>query len=138
MKNILLDCDVILDLFLDREPHAKYTAYLLSQIDLQKLNGFTTAVIISNVYYILRQISSHEKVIKKINQFLTITDILTIDKQILLKAIQSKFKDFEDAIQYFACETNGQIDLIITRNTKDYKNSSIPVLTPEQYYKSAQ
>ena len=66
---------------------------------------------------------------------MTLTDLLTIDKKVALKAMNSKFKDFEDALQNYACESNGKIDLILTRNTKDYKKSEISVMTPEQYYK---
>lgn len=135
MKNVLLDSDIIMDFFLDREPHSRYTSYVLSQIELKKLNGYMTAVIISNVYYLLRKLSTHERVIKKLNQLMNLTDLLIIDKQIALKAMNSKFKDFEDALQNYACESYGKIDLILTRNTKDYKKSEISVMTPEQFYK---
>jgi len=135
MKNVLFDSDVILDFFLGREPHSFYTSYVLSQIKLKKLNGYLTAVIISNVYYLLRQVSTHNRVMKKLNQLMTLTDVLLIDKQIFLKAMNSKFNDFEYAMQNYACESFGKIDLILTRNTKDYRKSEISVLTPEQYYK---
>lgn len=135
MKNVLLDSDIILDFFLDREPHSNYTAFILSQIELKRLNGYLTAVIISNIYYLLRKVSTHDRVMKKLNQLLTLTNVLLIDKQTILKAMNSKFKDFEDAMQNFACESYGNIDLILTRNTKDYKKSEISVMTPEQYYK---
>lgn len=135
MKNVLLDSDVIMDFFLDREPHAKYAGYVLSQIELKELNGYITAVIISNVYYLLRKVSTHDRVIKKLNLLMTLTDILLIDKQTILQAMNSRFNDFEDALQNYACESHGKIDLIITRNTKDYKNSEIGVMTPEQYFK---
>lgn len=135
MKNVLLDSDVVLDFFLDREPHSQYASYVLSQIELKHINGFLSAVIISNVYYLLRQISTHDRVIKKLNQLMTLTDILLIDKQTVLKALNSKFKDFEDALQNYACESSGKIDLILTRNTKDYKKSEISVMTPEQFYR---
>ena len=135
MKNILLDSDIILDFFLDRQPHSKYTAYVLSQIELKKINGYLTAVIISNVYYLLRKVSSHDKVMKKLNQLMTLTNVLSIDKQIILKAMNSKFKDFEDAMQNYACESYGKIDVILTRNIRDFKRSEISVMTPEQYFK---
>jgi len=135
MKNVLLDSDIILDFFLDREPHSNYTSYILSQIELKQLNGYITAVIISNVYYLLRKLSTHERVVMKLNQLMTLTDVITIDKQVVLKAMNSKFKDFEDALQNYACESYGKIDIILTRNTKDFKKSEISVMTPEQFYK---
>jgi len=135
MKNVLLDSDILIDFFIDRQPHSKYSSYVLSQIELKNIDGFLTAVIISNVYYLLRQLSSHDKVIKKLNQLMTLTEVLVIDKQIVMTALNSKFKDFEDALQNYACESYDKIDLILTRNTKDFKNSDISVMTPEQYYR---
>ena len=135
MKNVLLDSDIILDFFLDREPHSKYTSYVLSQIELREINGYLTPLIISNVYYLLRKVSTHDRVMKKLNQLMTLTNVLLLDKQTILKAMNSKFKDFEDALQNYACESYGNIDLILTRNTKDYKKSEISVMTPEQYYR---
>ena len=44
------------------------------------------------------------------------------------------FDDFEDAIQYHIAKKN-QCTKILTRNLKDYKNSKIPVLTAEHFFK---
>jgi len=135
MRNLLVDSDVILDFFLDRKPFSNFASYVLSQIELKNDKGFLTAVIVSNVYYLLKKNSSHDRVIKSLNQLLTIVGVLVIDKQVILKAMNSKFKDFEDALQNYACQNYGAIDLIITRNTKDYRAGEIGVMTPEQYYK---
>jgi hypothetical protein len=50
----------------------------------------------------------------------------------------SGFPDFEDSIQYFSAIENRKIDIIITRNTKDYKKSGISVMTPGDYLKTTQ
>ena len=84
----------------------------------------------------LRQTSTHEKVIEKLTQLVTITEVLSIDKDVILKALNSNFRDFEDALQNYSAELNGQIDLIITRNIKDFKNSSLGIMTPENYLKA--
>jgi len=135
MKNILIDSDVILDFFFDRQPFSKYSTYVLGQCELKKLNGFITPVIISNVYYLLTKNATHRRVIKKLNQLLTFTDILIIDKQVILKSMNSGFNDFEDALQNYASEDSGIIDIIITRNTKDYQKSELSVMTPEMFSK---
>jgi hypothetical protein len=63
-------------------------------------------------------------------------DVLLIDREVLEQALNSKFKDFEDAIQNYSAVKPGTISTIITRNIKDFKNSEIGVLTPEEYLKS--
>jgi len=123
MKSALLNSDIILDFFFDRTPFAQHATYVLTHCEQKKLKGYVTPVIISNVYYLLKKISTHERVIKKLNQLLTLTDVLIIDKQIVLNAMNSKFTNFEDALQNYACEKSSDIDLIITRNIKDYKKA---------------
>jgi len=135
MINILIDTDVILDFFFDRKPFSVDAAKILSLCESQKINGFITPVIYSNVYYILRQTAQHEKVIEKLKVLLSLTDILVMDKEVVIQSLNSQFKDFEDALQNFSALRNGNINAIVTRNIKDYKHSSIGAITPENYLK---
>ena len=135
MDKVLIDTDVILDFFFDRQPFSEHAAKVFSLCELKLIQGFVTPVIYSNVYYLLRQTSKHEKVIEKLNQLFTITDVLIMDKNVVVQALNSKFKDFEDALQNYAAGNSGAINAILTRNIKDFKNSDIGVLTPEYYLK---
>ena len=135
MKNILIDTDVILDFFFDRQPFSEHSSEIISLCESKKINGFITPVMISNLYYLLRKQAPHKKVIEKISLLLQITDVLIMDKIIVLNALTSEFKDFEDALQNFSAVENGKIETIITRNIKDYKKSEIAVLTPETFLK---
>jgi hypothetical protein len=62
-----------------------------------------------------------------------LVDILKVDSDTVKSALASDFKDFEDSIQYFAAQEHKKVDGIITRNIKDYKDSSLPVMTPETF-----
>lgn len=135
MNNVLIDTDVILDFFFDREPFAKFATEILNLCEEKKINGFTTPVIICNVYYLLRKTSKHQLIIEKIKQLLTIIDITQIDKEVVLNALNSEFKDFEDGLQNFSAVQKGTISIILTRNIKDFKKSDLTVLTPETYLK---
>ena len=44
----------------------------------------------------------------------------------------SQFKDFEDAMQYHSAMQAGT-EAVITRNSKDFTNSKIPVMTAGEY-----
>lgn len=136
MTKILIDTDVILDFFFDREPYSENAARILSLCESKEITGFVTPVIISNVYYLLRKTAKHEKVIEKLKLLVSITEVLVIDKASIVEALNSEFKDFEDALQNYSAELNKEIDLIITRKTKDYKNSSLGVMTPDGYLKT--
>lgn len=56
-----------------------------------------------------------------------------MDKEVVFNALNSKFKDFEDALQNFSVLRNGEITIILTRNIKDYKKSNLAVFTPATY-----
>jgi predicted nucleic acid-binding protein len=136
MDKVLIDTDVILDFFFDRQPYAEYSAQVIGLCETNKIRGFVTPVIFSNVYYLLRRTARHDKVIDNLKQLLGITDVLAMDKEVVTNALNSGFKDFEDSLQNFAAMKHGAIDVILTRNLKDFSKSDIGVLTPELYIKS--
>jgi len=63
---------------------------------------------------------------------LKIVQVENVGQSIIRKASNSKFKDFEDAVQNYCAEESGH-QIIITRNTKDYKESNLSILTPKEY-----
>jgi predicted nucleic acid-binding protein len=136
MDKVLIDTDVILDFFFDRQPYAEYSAQVIGLCETNKIKGFVTPVIYSNVYYLLRRTARHDKVIDNLKQLLGIADVLAMDKEVVANALNSGFKDFEDSLQNFAAMKHGAIDVILTRNLKDFSKSEIGVLTPESYIKS--
>ena len=62
-----------------------------------------------------------------------IINISMINKQTVLDALHSAFKDFEDALQNFSAQNEKGINTIITRNIKDYKTSKLSVMTPDTF-----
>ena len=133
MTNVLIDTDVLLDFLYEREPFGKDSAEILNLCDLNKISGWLTPVILSNVYYILRKSYPHSAVVVKLRELLKILNVLSMNKDTVLSALNSEFTDFEDAMQNYAAEYNGEIDFVITRNIKDYKNSSLKVLIPNDF-----
>ena len=136
MDYVLIDTDVILDFFFDREPFAEYATQVFVLCENNVIKGYTTPVIISNVYYLLKKIAKHEVIIDKLKQLLNIIEIAHIDKAVIIESLNSKFKDFEDALQNFAAENNNAIKIILTRNLKDFKESKLAVFSPEIYLKN--
>jgi hypothetical protein len=60
------------------------------------------------------------------------TDIIGLTKDIIKKSVRSDFKAFEDAIQYNCGRSLSKMDFIVTRDTKDFKSSSLTILTPKE------
>jgi predicted nucleic acid-binding protein len=133
MKRVLFDTDVLLDFLFDRKPFSDQTLTLLLACQEKKIIGYLTPVIFSNMYYILRQQASDAYVKEKLGVLLSIVRVLPMNEQTVHLAINSSFKDIEDAMQYFCALKNANIDAILTRNTKDYKKSVIPVFLPSEW-----
>ena len=133
MENVFIDTDVIVDFLTDRKPFSLESAKIFSLIDQKKIKGCVSSLSFSNIYYVLRKFGTHKKVISSLQELSEMVDILKVDGDIVKSALTSDFKDFEDSIQYFAAQEHKKVDCIITRNIKDYKDSSIPVMTPETF-----
>jgi hypothetical protein len=71
----------------------------------------------------------------KFINLLNYIDIINVNKKTVLDSLYSEFTDFEDALQNYAAE-NTEIKIIVTRNLKDYKKSSLSVYTPESFLKT--
>jgi len=136
MDKILIDTDVILDFFFDRKPFSEDASTILSLCENGIIKGFVTPVMLSNAYYLLRKTASHQKVTDNLKMLMNILGISLINKTTVLDALNSDFKDFEDALQNYSAQNEKGISIIVTRNTKDYKKSRLAVMTPEDYLKT--
>jgi predicted nucleic acid-binding protein len=135
MTRIFLDTNVILDLLAERKPFYESIAKLATLADQKKLALVTTPLSFTTVENILKRNENAEIVIDKLRKFKIICEVCDVNEEIVEKGLNSNFKDFEDSIQYYsAVEANCSI--FITRNGKDFKNSSLPILTAEEYLKS--
>ena len=136
-QSIFIDTDIVLDFLLNREPFSSYASIIFSLGEEKKIKVYISPLTISNCYYILRKIASHAKVIKNLQKLLLISNITSISRQDVALALNSNFKDLEDALQHYSAISHAKIDVILTRNVKDYKNSELPVMTPETYLKTS-
>jgi predicted nucleic acid-binding protein len=132
MKHFLLDTNIIIDFLTDRRPFSLAAAKLFDYSVKGKVKLNVTAVSYNNTYFIIKRLSSHREAIRILKELESITNTMDTTGQAIKGALESEFKDFEDAIQYFTARTDSKIDCIVTRNIKDFKSSKISVLTPEE------
>lgn len=132
MKQILLDTDVILDLYLDREPFADDAAALWAAHEAGHLTAYVSAITPVNLFYVARKFKGREIARQAVKELLLTLPICPIDSDVLKVGMETAFKDFEDAVQYASAAAVG-LEGIITRNVSDYEMSSLPVYTPSDY-----
>lgn len=132
---LFIDSDVVIDFFTDRKPHANSASELFELNEKKEVSLHISAVSINNIYYIVRKFLGHKKTLEVIDALTEMTEITGTTKKEILQALKNNFKDFEDSIQYSSALTIKDLDAIITRNIKDYKNSKIAVMTPLNFLK---
>ncbi len=134
MKKLLVDTNIIIDLLAKREEFYDAAAQLFSLADQKKITLYICSLSFANAHYVLSRQLEERKVREVLRKLKVLAEVVSFDSKILDKALNSAFKDFEDAIQYYsAIELN--VDIIISRNLKDFKKSNIPVLTADQFLK---
>ena len=127
---LFVDFDVVIDFFTDREPHAIAASELFELNEQRLVTIYLSAVSINNIYYIVRRFLGHKKTIEVVETLTEMTEIVGTTKKEIIEALKNNFSDYEDSVQYSSALTIKSLDAIITRNIKDYKNSSIAVMTP--------
>jgi predicted nucleic acid-binding protein len=132
---LFIDPDVVIDFFTDREPHANPASELFELNEQGTIKLYLSALSINNVYYIVRKFLGHKKTLEVIETLTEMTEIIGTTKAELVEALKSNFSDFEDSVQNASALKIKGIDAIITRNTKDYRNSSIAAMTPLNFLK---
>jgi len=136
MTRIFLDTDVLIDFLIDRRPFSREAAVIFTLVDEKKLKGCVSSLTFSNLYYILRKYESHRMVISRLDSMANMLEVIKVDQDTIKDALASDFQDFEDSIQYYSALHSKKVDVIITRNTKDYKKAILPVMTPGEYLKT--
>ena len=132
MKHIFMDTNVVIDFLADRQPFSLPAARLFDLAVSGKVRIYISAVSYNNIYYVLRQSLTNNATVKLLEELAEMTEITDVTKAIIRQSLKTDFKDYEDAIQYYCALSMPQIDFIVTRNTKDFKKSTLPVLTPAE------
>jgi predicted nucleic acid-binding protein len=132
---LLIDTNVILDLIFHRVG-CEDSKCLFRKAEREESGVFITASIVTDLFYIIRK-ETHdtERTYQIIENILKLTKVLSVTEQDIKDAFGEKWKDFEDCVQYTVA-INNKIDYIITGNSKDYVNSSLPVMSPQEYLRT--
>jgi len=130
---ILFDTNIILDVLLNRAPFVDLSANLVSSVENRTIEGYLCATTITTLDYLISKARNREIARVEIQKILTLFQIAEVNSTVLSLAINSKFTDFEDAVQYYSGQYSG-VNGLVTRNTKDYKYAVSPVYTPDELW----
>jgi predicted nucleic acid-binding protein len=127
---MLVDTNVILDVMLERNPHAESSTPILQAIERREVKGFVAAHAVTTIQYLIRRTVGLSSADKSVAGLLQIFEVAAVDDAVLRHAMRLAFSDFEDAVTA-AAASRAECDCIVTRNAKDFRKSPVRCLTPE-------
>ena len=128
---VLVDTNVVLDVLLKREPWVTEAMAVWQANDEGRIVGYLMASAITDIFYAARRLAGREIARTAVRTCLEAFELCIVDRQALEQAEALPGNDFEDNLQ-IACAIIAGVDAIVTRNTEDFKASTIPVLTPAE------
>ncbi len=128
---ILLDTNVILDVWLAREPFWRDSARLLAKVERGEVEGILSPTTVTTLHYLGKKQLGEKKARELVKSLVRICAVGLISEQTFNRTIETKITDFEDAVLATLARDEG-VDYIATRNCRDFRRSLIPAKEPAE------
>ncbi len=128
---ILLDTGVLLDVALDRPPHAEASSALLELLERRPRMAFVAWHTVANFFYLVRPTRGAREARDFLLDLTGFVTVAPTDTDDLRYAASLPLSDLEGAMQVAAARACGA-QYIATRNVKDFRKSPVPARTPTQ------
>ena len=128
---VLFDTNVVLDLLLDRTPHALVAARLVTAVERKELAGLLCATSVTTLDYLIARAIGREKARGAIRALLRMFEVAAVTRAILEAALEIDVDDYEDAVLHEAGQ-GAEAEAIVTRNASDFKGATLPIFSPAE------
>ena len=133
---VFVDTNILVDFLMKRKPFDVPASQLFNKADLGEIEIFVPASVFPFLFYLLSKfLSSKKDVWRVVMNFRQLVTPLPFTAKTIDLALASNFKDLEDASQYQVAIQN-KVQFFLTRDLKDFKGLSIPVMTAETFLKT--
>ena len=128
---ILVDTNVVLDVLLGRKPFVDNATRVFGLIERTQVEGLLCATTVTTIDYLLTQTFSRPESLGTIRRLLGLFEIAPVNRLVLEEALRSRIVDFEDAVLEQSARLS-EADVIVTRNTRDFRNSAVKAVEPDE------
>lgn len=132
---VVFDTNVVLDLLMDRAPHADAAAVLFAAVEQGEITGCLCGTTITTIHYLAAKALGRDQARTEIGKLMDLFEIAPITRAVLVEALGVNFNDFEDAVIYQAARHVGA-QAIVTRNGRDFRCSDLSVCSPGELVKT--
>lgn len=133
MRDVFIDANVIIDWLVAKSINHEICSQTFKtafQISRDVFISPTTLAITS--YFLFKNYKSEQKAKAMAQEIFAPFRFTTENESIVKQSLNSKFKDLEDAIQYYSA-LESKMDVIITQNGHDFINAALPIVSPQEY-----
>ena len=130
MRRFLFDTNVVLDVLLDRQPHAEASAVVWEAVETGGGEGMLAAHAVTTIHHLVRKETGAVKARRIVSAILRVFAVAAVDGAVVHEALQVPFSDFENAVTAAAARAAG-CECIVTRDPKGFRGSPVRALTPE-------
>ena len=128
----MIDTNIVLDVLLKREPFYQAAVKVMNLAQYGDIHEYVSASAVTDIYYIAyKQIKDRKLVLDLIKRLLMVVSIAAVTEQEIRNALETGWRDFEDAVQYSVALLN-EMEGLVTRNPRDYERAGIEIWSPEQ------
>jgi predicted nucleic acid-binding protein len=130
MKKALIDTNVVLDVLLDRQPHAGASGAVWAAVETGSAQGLLAAHAVTTIHYLIRRELGLARARRTISMMLRVFGVAMVDGPVIAVALELPLSDFEDAVTAAAAQLAG-CDCIVTRDPRGFRGCGMRVLMPE-------
>ena len=135
MIKAYIDCNILIDWLLDREPYSYFASRIIQLTEQNKIESYISPLILANTYYIISKTLNKKVADEFVKDSLKLFKFIDMTEDIIRNAIDNKYKDFEDDLHYYTA-TAFSLDYLITRNKKDFRDEKIQIVDAEEFTNS--
>ncbi len=134
MMRVYLDTNILVDLVLSRQEFLLDAQRIFALGYAGEVQLMVSALSFINTVYLGQKYKfPMDEVRSKLRMIADFVDVTDLRGQNVVDMLSSDWKDYEDATQYRSA-ADEQADYIVTRNKRDFKDSTIAVMTPSELF----
>lgn len=129
---VFIDTNILIDFMAVRQPYYQAAAALFALAEINELQLVYSSITVANTFYLLRKSYSSTQLAEAFENQKTVAEISGVSSSDVYAALTARWDDGEDSIQHQSA-LSAECDFILTRNKKDFEQSYVPVMTPEEF-----
>lgn len=128
-----LDTNVLIDFIIERDDFYHAAASIMSYAVDGKVTVAVSSLSMVNANYICVErcdmpLAAYRKKVDFLRRFISVYGVEASD---IYNSYDGQSRDFEDGVQFY-CAKRNDADFIVTRNKKDFKDSDVEVVSPDE------